>query len=536
MVIFSNVFLPTVAFILQMASLSGVLYERTKRFSSNTPALIAWLLLSISGGANNAIAASSELVNITSFIICDEPSSLDVPPDFNGEQCKTITSQELNVGHQLIWVKALLQLDDEFKHNKLPLGLFISAKAASEVYLNGTLLGRNGQPADNTANEQPGLMDTVFHIPEHLLKADHNELVVKMSAFHDYLNLGNTLQHVIISQYSAPQDIVLRNYLPSLLPLGVLLVGFFYSAALAFSRPNPKQDILLPLASFLIIAQLLTEISRGVVFYNYPLHDIRTTLILMFGMLSGGCLLTYIANYFLSHKKDVVLAISFLVTILAIFSYDTMEEKSVVAIQLPAIFSLLIATYASFHRKRSAINHAIALLMFVVVTILKPNQFLDVYFYYFVAALLLFFLFQQVLAFRQEQHLRRIEQSKAERLQHALDDYREQQQPSKLQITHAGKVEWLSSEHICVCKGARDYVEIITVDKRSILHAGSLTALEECLPSMFLRVHRSYIVNTRYIQSLNSEPSGTGRLILTTEDEIPVSRRIMPKVRQTLTK
>ena len=49
-----------------------------------------------------------------------------------------------------------------------------------------------------------------------------------------------------------------------------------------------------------------------------------------------------------------------------------------------------------------------------------------------------------------------------------------------------------------------------------------------------LRVHRSHIVNTAFVDALERDPSGVGRLLLSNGAAVPVSRRIMPKVRSAL--
>ena len=49
-----------------------------------------------------------------------------------------------------------------------------------------------------------------------------------------------------------------------------------------------------------------------------------------------------------------------------------------------------------------------------------------------------------------------------------------------------------------------------------------------------MRVHRSHIVNMAFVQSLEREASGVGRLFITTGKFVPVSRRIMPMVRRAI--
>jgi DNA-binding LytR/AlgR family response regulator len=69
---------------------------------------------------------------------------------------------------------------------------------------------------------------------------------------------------------------------------------------------------------------------------------------------------------------------------------------------------------------------------------------------------------------------------------------------------------------------------------QTALYTGSLSGLEASLPPTFLRVHRSHIVNTSYVSALERDASGVGRLILSNGMDVPISRRILPKVRSAL--
>lgn len=77
--------------------------------------------------------------------------------------------------------------------------------------------------------------------------------------------------------------------------------------------------------------------------------------------------------------------------------------------------------------------------------------------------------------------------------------------------------KFLFSE-VLYCKGADDYVEIIT-KKKKYLASTSLTKLVEKLPAkIFVRIHRSIIVNTNSIAEV--EPTG----VIVEEDFLPVSK------------
>ena len=92
----------------------------------------------------------------------------------------------------------------------------------------------------------------------------------------------------------------------------------------------------------------------------------------------------------------------------------------------------------------------------------------------------------------------------------------------------------MAVDQITHCSGAGDYVELNFADGGKRLHSGSLNELEGELPPAFIHVHRSHIVNTAFVESLERESSGVGRLRIGTGAFVPVSRRIMPTVRRAI--
>lgn len=67
------------------------------------------------------------------------------------------------------------------------------------------------------------------------------------------------------------------------------------------------------------------------------------------------------------------------------------------------------------------------------------------------------------------------------------------------------------------------YVKVITVSRVHLLKK-TLQDLEKLLPGMFLRVHRSHIVNTGFIRESKSLQNGDHLLFLSNNTEVRVSR------------
>ncbi|KZN30432.1 hypothetical protein N480_05625 [Pseudoalteromonas luteoviolacea S2607] len=527
----------TVANFLQVVSHPKHLLSKSKATSvltANTRLVLLLFVIMTCLISLEAHASTYNKLYIQSVKICEGGEAEGLVTGFFKTKCEERSLSEVNEYDKLVWVGALFDADQLLMLRNKPLGLFISAKAAAEFYLNGQMIGRNGLPSAIPSDEIAGAMDYVTYLPANLLKAHNNELVIKLSSHHNLIGFEQLIQRIIISDYASPQNVVLRNYLPSFIPLGILLIGLVYTLPLVLTGTVSQYNLLLPLLTTVVMAQLVTELLRGLIAYNYPVHEIRVLSIFALGSLSGVCLLTYLAHAFLNSGRKRLVLSALCLTLAAVYQSNSIEQSTIFAIQIPAFICLALAVYATVYKRQSALAHAVALFIFSMLIAFLPGKFLDVYFYYFVSLLLLYFLVQHAIAYRNEKVQRLSEQSRADRLQRALDDYSEARQPTKIMLNHSGKVEWFSADQICFCKGARDYVEVNIADTKRVLHSESLSTMEEKLPDLFVRVHRSYLVNTHYVQSLEKSTSGGGILTLTTGAEIPVSRRIMPKVRKVL--
>ena len=76
-------------------------------------------------------------------------------------------------------------------------------------------------------------------------------------------------------------------------------------------------------------------------------------------------------------------------------------------------------------------------------------------------------------------------------------------------------------QDILYLKSEGNYVSFVTTDK-TILSLFTIKELEEKLPSYFMRVHRSYIVNLERMESISTEEIGIGK------HHIPISQKYRP--------
>lgn len=116
----------------------------------------------------------------------------------------------------------------------------------------------------------------------------------------------------------------------------------------------------------------------------------------------------------------------------------------------------------------------------------------------------------------------------ASRLAQALGRVVEGHEPvddGSLVVRRRGQVEVVRLEQIACCSGADDYVELCLRDGRRLLHEVTLDALEARLPGMFVRVHRSHLVNLNHVEQVRDRGSEGRVVTLRGAFTVPVSRR-----------
>ena len=103
-----------------------------------------------------------------------------------------------------------------------------------------------------------------------------------------------------------------------------------------------------------------------------------------------------------------------------------------------------------------------------------------------------------------------------------------------LAVKKGAEIIPITLRDVLFAKGADDYTEIHCADGSQHLHNKTLNALQHLLPDHFQRVHRSYIVNTKMVESYRSEPGSRYILRLVGGQEIPVSRTRFRELKNTM--
>ena len=125
---------------------------------------------------------------------------------------------------------------------------------------------------------------------------------------------------------------------------------------------------------------------------------------------------------------------------------------------------------------------------------------------------------------RLEQSIRKLERlghsgnvSELSKLRLIMEEMRTQKKAVAFPIRQGDKISLINFENISHFEADDKYVALFTIDGKKFLTDQTLTNLTEKLPSSFLRVQKSYIVNREKIKEIHKHFNG--RFILTMNDK-----------------
>ncbi|MEO1014659.1 MAG: LytTR family DNA-binding domain-containing protein [Pseudomonadota bacterium] len=483
----------------------------------------------------------------------DAPSPYDVPvrvcPDRGEASPPSFDRPECEEGKRIfqvdpqgrsLWVEARLDIAASDAPADAPMGIYLAAKASSEMWLNGVRLGLNGRPSRRAADERIGKMDAVFYAPRDLIRDGENEIAIKMSSHHGLLRLAYPTHSLGAAPYQRPDKVILSAYAPSILTFGAFLAGAFYFGAAAARAEERLPPALLATASTFAGLQLLAEVARGAFSYPYTMHDVRLLAIVVFSCGVGLALCAYVIVRARPQHAPALFVASLAAAGAAALAAPGFDSKAMLGFLATAVAAFGVAAWRTIRpdeqgrRWAAAPWVALSFAGLIAVALLRPTKFLDANFFFAFAGLLLLLFVLEARALADERAARLTEAARAARLEEALADADRGDAPQRLTLKDGGASVFASPEEIIACSGAGDYVDVRMTGARNILHAGTLGELERSLPSSFLRVHRSHLVNANFVRGLRRASSGAGSLDVAEGDPLPVSRRIMPKVRASL--
>lgn len=366
------------------------------------------------------------------------------PPDFNASDCKVESLYELNPQGRVVWFKVNVELPSELIAAEAPLALRIGALASSEFYWNGELAGRNGIPGQSKTQETPGKLDAAIFIPQRLMKAGENQLVIKMSSFHNLIQVYSPVHYLYVAVASPTVSPLSFYYAPALLTAGAFVLAAVYFGLISTTDRRRFGTVLIALMALFAVGQLCAESLRGFVSYSYPWQIWRLIGVMFCAIGFALVMLIYVARRFQPKYWKALLIAAIAVVVLVVTFSPGFDFKTLFSLAALCLIALGAVIKPVFQNAKGALITAGALLGFLILIVMDQQAFLDRTFYFAAAMLTVAFFVDQAREMRRIRADRQIIRSRAEQLE--LELLRRRIAPHFLMNTLNALTEWVESD------------------------------------------------------------------------------------------
>ncbi|NNE04995.1 MAG: LytTR family transcriptional regulator [Xanthomonadales bacterium] len=398
-----------------------------------------------------------------------------------------------------------------------PYALFLAGPFSAEAYWDGTRLGNKGHVGASRAEEIPGPIDAVIHIPESLSQPGEHELVLVVSSQNIGYRAQELFHNLYISRYQHDPRRQLRFYALPLVLCGCLVL-FALHFARVYASSGSRSALLLSLMSALLLVQMALEVSRSLVAYPYDWHLFRSAGIWICAF-SLGLVLTRLSLHRLGRESPGWVLLVASIALVASYFVNGFDNKTACALLVGATLPLWVGL-ASWRSRNMDLLLALGTALaasWLVSAMISVTTLLDRSVYFTTVAYL-------GLTWLWTSQGRETLDSKSN----------PENRPSHFVVKHTGRTERINADSVIMIAAAGNFAELVCADGRTILHHLRLGQIMENPPVNFVRVHRSFAVNLDKVRSLKSHEGSRYSAALENGREIPVSRYQVARLRERL--
>jgi DNA-binding LytR/AlgR family response regulator len=266
-----------------------------------------------------------------------------------------------------------------------------------------------------------------------------------------------------------------------------------------------------------VLLQLIAEVSRSFVSYEYQWHLLRSFAIWLAAVGWGVSWQWAAWSRTRDSRHRWLIAATVLAAVAVSWFSSGFDNKTTAAIGVLAVMPLAAAIHRVIRAKPDVIllcDGALALALIAMVLV-APGVLLDRVIYMLLAVHLSTTWF---LLYAGNERVEAVTTTSQEK------DY--------FSVKLAGRQVRIATEDVVYLHAEGNFCELHSNDGKMHLHQDRLGQIMRTPPPGFVRVQRSYAINTRYLSSLQSLEGSRYRAILSTGDEVPVSRYLVAELRE----
>ncbi|MEQ8477477.1 histidine kinase [Fulvivirga sp.] len=247
-----------------------------------------------------------------------------------------------------------------------PYGLRLEVYGEYEVFWDGVLIGKNGNPGQEAELPPEGKLWTTFGIPTHLSDAGKHVLALRTSLL--YFPDHTKIHELDIDYYDDlfSDDLVENAYMH--IYAGAFLIVSLYFLFLFLSNRQAYSTLIFSICCFLVFALTLTVFSKEYIPMHYSLHVIRLQVLSSFLLGISFLIPFYFSKQFPYPKRKPLLIVYAGILIMVFLVKHQAFDFTAVSMGLGMwIFSFGIVSFGAYNNARGARLTLLTLLLTLVI-------------------------------------------------------------------------------------------------------------------------------------------------------------------------
>lgn len=228
----------------------------------------------------------------------------------------------------------------------------VNTSGEFEIYWDGELIGKNGNPGQEEALGRQGEMWRVFRIPNHLSQKGSHTLALRKSVYHNpnsYGYRGFIYDYDHLKEYPLVYTAFMHIF------AGAFLLAALYLFFLYLGNKKEKPTLLFSISCFLFFALILVEFIRNYISIHYSYHYIRMETIGFLIYTIAILVPVYFSLQFPFPKRNYIFIVY--LVILTFLFYNTHYHYDKTAYNMSVCmwyFSTAITLYAVYKQQKGA--------------------------------------------------------------------------------------------------------------------------------------------------------------------------------------
>ncbi|WP_420385219.1 histidine kinase [Roseivirga sp.] len=271
---------------------------------------------------------------------------------------------ELNNG-QIFWYRKqidVLESPEPFQ----PYGLRLEVYGEYEVFWDGVLIKKNGNPGQEAELPPEGKLWVTFSIPTHLTTKGEHMLAIRSSLFH-FPDHGGIYDLTIDSYDKLLTNAFIKTSYMHVFAGAFLIISFYY-LFLFFNSKRDYSMLIFSVCCFLIFALVVMVFSQDYFPIHYGLHVVRLQIINSFLLGISFLIPLYFSRQFPFSGRRLVLILYTLVLIyIYVVNHNAFDYEAISMVLSMWCISFGMVAYGVYQKIRGAHLVLLTLLLSVVI-------------------------------------------------------------------------------------------------------------------------------------------------------------------------